>query len=461
MRSNIVIVAGTCALVGLLTACGGGGGGGGGSATTKLAFPGQDVSDDRSVAREIGPEVSAASISRSTTRAVSSGGGERSRLVSESITGDIKSVFPIDLDVTEFAVPVEIRDGTSYLSAVGDFQVNDASGKPVDCTVMISNLRGGEPAECLYTVSPLESAEVKTAVIREGNYEGEAEENDVVYWTVNNNGGGFRINKFDGNSISTVFESETGKITDLLYGEHAIFAYDATGETDQIVFGNEFNGILARQGTEEYLIDRPDRPVLYKNFVIYPVRNTEVGVRSGVFLMGQSAIGSYGGNNSINCGGPATRDMSASHSYGTIWIGGASRQLCEAYEYDRPVVLNIAFRILDQEAQWEALQIADQVMVGIARFDGEPNSLIIENLGASKPDSSSDVRLITMNDWKDDADLDTVDALEAYFEGVIVSGTKGGQPATRYCKTSGGNCEFVSEPTNPKAIKGRVLLTNK
>lgn len=443
----------------VIVACGGGSSGSGvGKTTTKLGFSAESLDGKKSVAREISPDEPVVANGQSVTRAVNSGGGERARLIAEDVVGALKSVFPVDLNVTEFSVPVEIRDGITYLAAAGDFQVPKPDGELMDCTILISQLDGKNPVECLFAAGLDVSPVVKTAVIREGNYEGDVDSNDSVYWTTNLVGGGFSINKYGDSGYSTLYESDTGKVTELLYGEYAIFAYDSTGESERFVFGNEANEVIARNGTSDYFIEHTERPVLFKNYVIYPVRNTPAGIRSGAFMMGNATIISFGEESSINCGGPSSQEFAVSHITGTVWISAEFEHLCEVYEINNGESERLGLRFLNDDASWRAVKISNQVMVGIAEFNDDVTRLIVEDLGVDIP-SNETSREVSLVDWKDVASLDTVVALSTYIDGIIIEGTKAGKSVTRYCETGPGGCTFVSDVENGNEIKDRVLLT--
>lgn len=449
----------------LFTACGGGGGGSsaGSSSNTVLSFQNQDLTTMNSVAltKNNIPIASARSSkimsSKVYTSAKAVSDTNESTIVAED-TVDIYPIYPVTLDIDYFALPTVIRGGATYLVTSGGFNVTNEDDNNITCNVLVSDYDGSTNVKCLYSVNDDESTVIPVAVIRDGWVDGDLEDFDSVYFVVNKLSGGFTVYKYNGTSLYPVESSDSGKITELLYGQYAIFGYDGTGSSASIIFRNEQNVLEVIDGDIAGIPD-VSKPLIYKYLAMYLDRDTvDYGIQPLVFDLDQSASTTYSPSVTVDCKVSLANNSNANHNHGVIWISNDNLKLCEAYELDRGTPTQLAFRFLDQSATWESIKISNDVLVGIATFSGTQR-LIVEpidfTLQASYPIDKS-AKVYDFNNELVNANLDSVTSLQYYIDGIVINGIKDGFDAVRYCNTSSGDCIFETLSTPPIILEERT-----
>lgn len=466
-----------------LAACGGGGGGGGSSkSSTPLAFGSADLSDAKQFAvvdsvhndgssddpsllvRSSSGLGGVPTVTRNASGSASSSedsNGDASKpgsMVAQDVDGFVKAVFPSDLNVEKFAVPTKLRDGTQYVAAAGKFLVESADGEVIPCTVLASELKYDERAECIHSSESGADAAVGIGTIREYAYPDKNAEEDALYYSVNNPAGGFSIMRYQDGSTSEVESSETGRIDTMIYGDGTLFAYDSTGKHDVFTFGNVMAGFYTRSN-KEYGIVNLESPLLHDKYVIYPRRVSYEGeakfVNSTSFDTVNGSTFSKAEQYAPVCSGPETPEQIASHNGGLFWIGQNTKTLCELYDVileggdeRRP---NHEFREVSSSSGWSHVKYSNGVLVGVIKGD-DSNTLVVDSYEYEQRSQRFEYS-INDSDKKFEADIDEVIGLLAYKNGVIVEGTKDGAPVVRYCNTQSGYCDFNVDAGVQVALK--------
>jgi len=471
-----------------LVACGGGGGGGG-SKTTKLAFGTEDLSNSRSFALATGTvndgsssgaqdkivrHIMSPSIEPSLTFSTSGSAGasneeateaeQKEKVVAEDIDGFLEEVFPSTLNVVDFAVPSGLRNGNQYVAATGSFEVEAADGSNVKCSVLASLLAYDENAECVFDVTDRADSAVAVATIRDFGYPDQYADSDALYFTTNDDIDGFEIHRFNGSESKVVESSDVGRLDTIIYGEGSLFAYDKTAKSNMFAFGNEITGFNMRANTPRYGIVDLHKPLHYKEYVVYPRR--EVEQPSGLIILNavmynteRGSIHSYGEQDTPACSGPESDDHVARHEGGVFWVGTNTTGLCEMYVYNildgnDPDGDRIDFREVAENTGFINVKYSNGVLVGIIEVDENPNTLIIDSYEYTVADSRSEYA-IDETDKKFETDLDDVTGLRVYKNGVVVDGVIDGEPATRYCNTLSGYCDFNADTGEQVILKNQ------
>ena len=423
----------------LLAACGGGGGGTTQSAKLSIAANSIVQKDFVALTPTQGPTQNA-SVFKQFINAIFPSAFAALEVENELVAVDNEQVQPVftkTIPIKNFSIPSNARGGTQLLAASGDFSnLTATDGSSIRCNVIVAPINQGD-ATCIYNVAPDESTTIPVAVIRDGNVDGYYKNSDSVYFVVNKKTGGYTVYRYLDSEVKPVSTKNTGQITKMLTGDKSFYGFNENGQnTVDFIFGNAERGIDA--GTSE------DRIARYKGYVTFPRIDTPYGIRSGYFLLDTAQSLGFSADFSIDCDNPQTLNNIAQHSYGALWISTTGSKLCETYELiNRPEP--IAYRIVDQSAQWMAISVSDDVFFGIANIGGI-NTLVINDLELNLQSLTSK-RSITLMQSLPQVDLDEAYALQRYAGGVAITGIKASQSAIRYFNTKTKQLEtFVNAP---------------
>jgi hypothetical protein len=436
-------------VVAALTACGGGGGGGA-PQNTSLGITATNIkqADFVALAPTDRPTQTASLLKRFLNvllpKAYADQAVEEMVAVKDNV---VVSAFSLAIPIKDFSIPSAARTGKQYIAVTGDFgDVTTGDGKKIGCNVIVASVEGGE-ASCVFKIASDESSTIPVAVFREGNVDGYFNSADAVYFVVNKQTGGYTLYRYYDGSTSIAKTSNTGKITKMIVGDRSFFGFDETGgSAASFIFGNVGRGF--REGVTF------DRIARFKGYVTFPTRATDYGNQSTYFMLDTAQSLVFSPEFSIDCFNPSSLANVASHSYGAFWISAADGKLCEVYELvSRPEP--IAFRIVNDSANWLAIQVADDVLIGVASVGGA-NTLMIQQV-APNLQSLTSARSIDLTQRLAEVNLDEVVKLRRYAGGIAILGTKGGQSVTRYYNTKTRQLETFSTP--PALLSDVVEVT--